>query len=90
MRIPSTRQSYSVTKSKTKMATQEFEIELGVECNRRFRWDKGDKVSNQIRCLGNYKSQMEFDNKDFNADKVKQYESIRVSLAKIYWVQICN
>ena len=66
------------------MAAQEFEIESGVECNRRFRWDNGDKVSNLIRCLGNYKSQMEFDNKDFNADKVKQYESIRASLAKIY------
>ena len=55
-----------------------------VSGGKRFRWDKNDKVENLIRCLANYKSQMEFKNNDFNADKVKQYEAVRVAMAKIY------
>ena len=52
---------------------------------KRFRWDKDQKVENLIRCcLANYKSQSEFNNSDFNADKVKQYEAVRVAMAKIY------
>jgi hypothetical protein len=51
---------------------------------KRFRWDKDEKVNNLIRCLANYKSQLEFNNCDFNADKVKQYEEVRVAMAKIY------
>ena len=51
---------------------------------KRFRWDKDDKVINLIRCLANYKSQMEFNNCDFNADKVKLYEAVRIAMAKIY------
>ncbi|XP_046843506.1 uncharacterized protein LOC124437579 [Xenia sp. Carnegie-2017] len=51
---------------------------------RRFRWDKDDKMENLIRCLANYKSQMEFQNMDFYADKVRLYEAIRVEMAKIY------
>lgn len=31
-----------------------------------------------------YKSEMEFDGKDFNTDKVKLYESMRQKIAKIY------
>ena len=50
----------------------------------RFRWDKDDKIANLIQCLSNYKSQMEFSNKDFNADKTKQYEAVRKALACIY------
>ena len=50
----------------------------------RFRWDKDDKIANLIQCLSNYKSQMEFSNKDFNADKTKQYEAVRKALARIY------
>lgn len=52
--------------------------------DKRFRWDKDEKVNNLIRCLANYKSQMEFANSDFNADKVKQYEEVRAAMAKIY------
>ena len=55
-----------------------------VSGGKRFRWDKNDKVENLIRCLANYKSQMEFKNNDFNADKVKQYEAVRIAMAKIY------
>ena len=51
---------------------------------RRFRWDGENKVENLIRCLSNYKSQMEFENSDFDADRVKQYECVRVALANIY------
>lgn len=75
------------------MATVEKDTEIDVEQSgqeetanqkKRFRWDKAGKVENLIRCLANYKSQMEFQNSDFEADRVKQYESVRVALANIY------
>eukprot|EP00794_Sanderia_malayensis_P013451 gene13451-14832_t len=46
----------------------------------RFKWKTGDKIANLIQCLAAYKSQMEFNNSDFNADKVKQYEAIQLKL----------
>ena len=50
----------------------------------RFQWSKGGKVENLIRCLANYKAKMEYNNSDFNADKVKQYEAVREAMARIY------
>ena len=41
---------------------------------KRFQWNKGDKIENLILCLANL---MEYKNIDFNADKVKQYEATR-------------
>ena len=38
----------------------------------KFRWDRDDKIENLIRCLANYKSQMDCQNINFNGDKVKQ------------------
>jgi hypothetical protein len=55
-----------------------------VEKKTRFRWDKDNKIENLIRCLANFKSQMEFQNSVFDADRVKQYEALRVGLANIY------
>ena len=48
-----------------------------VTASTRFRWDKEQKVENLIRCLANCKVKLEFPNKDFNADKVQQYEEVR-------------
>ena len=45
---------------------------------------QGWKIDNLIRCLANYKSQIEFRNKDFNADKVKMYKEVRKYMAQIY------
>ena len=50
----------------------------------RFRWDKDNKMSNLIQSLSNFKSQMEYKNKDFNSDKSNQYENCRKALANIY------
>lgn len=50
----------------------------------RFRWSHGDKLSDLIQCLANYKSGMEYKNVDFSADKVKQYEAVRQAMARIY------
>ena len=50
----------------------------------RFQWNNGDKIENLIRCLANYKSKMDYQNSDFNADKVKQYEAVRKAMARIY------
>ncbi|XP_065640270.1 uncharacterized protein LOC136072834 [Hydra vulgaris] len=60
----------------------EVKIKESVEV--RFRWDKDNKISNLIQSLSNFKSQMEYNNKDFNADKSNQYESCRKALANIY------
>jgi len=51
---------------------------------KRFQWNKGDKVENLIRCLANYKAQMEYKNIHFSAVKVKQYEAVREAMARIY------
>ena len=49
----------------------------------RFRWEES-KIENVIKCLLEYKTCMAFKNCDWNADKVKLYENVRKSLAKIY------
>ena len=53
--------------------TRESGQEDAVNRKKHFRWDKDNKVENLIRCLANYKSQLEFQNSDFEADRVKQY-----------------
>ena len=50
----------------------------------RFQWNRGDKIKNLIRCLANYKSKMDYQNSDFNADKVKECEAVREAMAPIY------
>ena len=49
----------------------------------RFRWEES-KIENLIKCLLEYKTCMAFKNYDWIADKVKSYENVRKSLAKIY------
>ena len=49
-----------------------------------FQWNNSDKIENLIRCLANYKSKMDYQNSDFNADKVKQCEAVREAMARIY------
>ena len=48
-----------------------------------FQWNKGDKIENRIPCLANFKAKMEYNNSDFNAHKVKQYEAVREAMAWI-------
>ena len=65
-------------------AEQEKEAESSmIARGKRFRCDN-NKVDTLIRCLANYKTQMEFKNSDFNADNVKQYEAVRFEMATIY------
>ena len=47
-------------------------------------WQRDDKIENLISCMLEYKAEMDFNAKDFNADKVKFYESARQRLAAIY------
>ena len=57
------------------------------EENERFRWvgnDNDEKVVKLIKCINHYKTVMEFNNGDFNADEVKLYEEVRTLMAKIY------
>ena len=50
----------------------------------RFRWNKEERIINLIQCMLSYRSEMEFEGKDVNADKVKVYESVRQKMEKIY------
>ena len=82
---------YQACASKMACVEEDFEVNEELQCSqkakdakKRFRGDKDNKVENLIRCLANCKSQKEFQNSDFDADRVKQYESVRVALASIY------
>ena len=47
---------------------------------KRFQWNSGNKIENRIHCLSNFKAQIECENIDFNADKIKQYEAVRKAM----------
>ena len=55
---------------------------------KRFQWNKCDKGENLIRCLSNFKAQKEYENIDFTADEVKQYDAVKKAMnsarVKIY------
>ena len=51
-------------KSQSPRAEESFEKNL----KPRFRWDKEERINNLFQCLLNYKPEMEFEGKDFNAD----------------------
>ena len=38
------------------------------------------KIENLIHCFANFKAQMEYENIDFNTDKVKQYKAVRAAM----------
>ena len=50
---------------------------------KRFKWDV-EMVGYMLQALSDYKCQMEYRNSDFNADKAKQYETVRTSMAEKY------
>ena len=56
----------------------------------RFRWDKEEMINNFIQCMLSYTSEMEFEGKDFNTDKVKLYEYVKQKMAKIYVYMSCQ
>ena len=41
-------------------------------------------MNNLIQCIANFKVRMEYNNKDFNADRVKLYEEVRKAMARLY------
>ena len=43
-----------------------------------------DLIENLLKSPSDYKTRMEFMNKDFNADKPRQYEEIRREMASIF------
>ena len=48
-----------------------------------FRFES-EMISNLLTWLLDYKTMCEFENIDFNGDKVKQYSEIRIKMATIY------
>lgn len=50
----------------------------------RFCRDKEQPVNNLTRSIAKYKSNTEFSNKDFNADKVIKYREVKKSMSRIF------
>ena len=53
------------------------------ESGKKFSWT-AKLVENLIKSLSDFKTRMEFMNRDFNGDKPRQYEEIRKEMARIY------
>ena len=67
-------------KSQSPHVEESFEKKLEA----RFSWDKKERINNLIQFMLSYKTDMEFEGRDFNADKVKLFEPVRHKMAKIY------
>ena len=80
--------SYDYVKTNFKFAeknhSQRAEESFEKNLKPRFKWVKEERINNLMQCMLSYNSEMEFERKDFNADKVKLYESVRQKMAKIY------
>lgn len=53
---------------------------------RAFRWNS-EMIHNLITCLTAYKSRMEYQAIDFDADRPAQYKELRKEMAKLYEVE---
>ena len=51
--------------------------------NAQFMWQKVDRIENLTSCMLEYKAEMDFNAKDFNAEKVEFYAGVRQRLAAI-------
>ena len=63
--------------------SQNSQAKRKAQTTTKFKWSE-EMVQDLLDGLLEYKTQMEFNNSDFNADKSKQYESVRVILASKY------
>ena len=62
--------------------TSEHVAAAGTDSNTKFK-SLEELSENLIKVLSNFKTVMEFQNKDFNADKPHQYEEVRKEIVKI-------
>ena len=62
---------------KNKMAnnTSEHFAAADTDCNTKFKWSE-DLDEDSLKTLSNFKTVMEFQNKDFNADKPRQHKEV--------------
>ena len=72
----------SLMKNKMANNTSKHIIAAGTDSNTKFKWSD-DLVDDLLKALSNFKMAMEFQNKDFNADKPHQYEVVRKEIVKI-------
>ena len=57
--------------------TSKQRVQNKVENASKFKWTD-ELVEDLLKCLGQYKTTMEFNGKDLNAEKPRQYEEVRV------------
>ena len=69
-------------KTKWQASTSEHIAEVGTDSNTIFRWSD-DLVEDLLKALSNFKTVMEFWNKDSNADNPRQYDEVRKEIVKI-------
>ena len=68
---------------KNKMANNTSDlVAAGTKSNTKFKWSD-DLVEDLLKALRNFKKVMEFHNKDFNADKPRQYKGYVKKLRKL-------
>ena len=69
--------------STAKKNSQNSQAKKKTQATSKFKWSE-EMMQDFLDGLLEYKTQMEFNNSDFNADKNKQYEAVRAILASKY------
>ena len=72
----------SSMKNKMGNNTSKHVAAAGTYSNTKFRW-QDDLLEDLLKALGNFKTVMKFQNKDFNANKLCQQEEVRKEIVKI-------
>ena len=79
-RIRMTVNKMAEKKQKTTLSMSKTKNVKKIDDLLRFKWTE-DMVEDLLQALYEYKCIMEYNNSDFNADRTKQYEAVRSSLA---------
>ena len=81
-KIPKFKRGEVWCKTKCEASKSEQVAAAGTNSNTKFKWPD-DLVEDLLNALRNFKVVMEFHNKDFKADKLREYEEVRKEIVKI-------
>ena len=72
----------ALMKSKMVNNTSEQVAAAGTDSSTKFKWSK-ELAEDLLKAFSNFKAVMEFQNKDFNVDKPRQYEEVTKEIVKM-------
>ena len=72
----------TLMKNKMVNNTSEQVAAAGTDSSTKFKWSK-ELAEDLLKPLSNFKAVMEFQNKDFNVDKPRQYEEVTKEIVKM-------